>query len=830
MVPGQPGGSPGGTLVDEIHQQRVRAVHEKLRQRRRRVRFNVFFGIALFAALVVTGIVVKHFVDQHRIDKEVEDARADIAASTPGDLARAVQRLEANLGIEAGHPRTLGLLALARAYQAAMGLVAPEEAHAAVDAAGTRDEAPLSAGILAALEGDFDEARRAYEAIDDAAETPTELVSTAAWLQGIVALGRPYEEELTDAAHERIDGALAADPSWVPNRRILAALLARQGRFDEALAAVEAAREHAPNHIGLSVDEALYHALTYQHGEGVLQVTEIVLLSEGTPPREAAHARLARGVTLIHDGEVVEGVAALEACWATLPAWDNHGRDLVLQSLLTAGRVEKAEKLRAAANLGSQADAIFAAWHALLDGDAFGALARLEELPQGLPRVAHLQALALAEQRRWEEADKWVKFARAALPHRPDLAVAEARSRTQRGDAAALSNLEELAKAHPYTYRVWTGMAEALAAIDEPSDAQIKELLEAIDRATKREPAPAEALYLLGRHHEKEARKDPKAATAALDGYRKATVAAAGNARYAAAYGELLANEGQWEEADEVLRKAVALEQAPPGSFIALARVVILRAQSKRAPVPDEVETWLTEAGNRGGDPWALELEWARLQLARRTAESLSQAELRARRLLEQLPDHVEGRVIHALALKGQGRFDDARKTLTAGIGKTPARLDGSLHVALAMVDVADGKLRPAAKEALRGWGKLLKEPASAADLLLTAPFVAGVWLELDGSRTAISVAKGLTDQVPFSAEAWVFRGDTEFAAGENGCASASKAMEIDEELASAHALVGDCWRSKYKFDKAKAAYLQAAKLAKGTVAAGEYKKKAKRL
>ena len=64
----------------------------------------------------------------------------------------------------------------------------------------------------------------------------------------------------------------------------------------------------------------------------------------------------------------------------------------------------------------------------------------------------------------------------------------------------------------------------------------------------------------------------------------------------------------------------------------------------------------------------------------------------------------------------------------------------------------------------------------------------------------------------------------------DGGCTSATKALELDEELASAHALLGDCWKSRYKFDKAKAAYLKAAKLAKGTVAASEYQKKARRL
>lgn len=830
MMPG--GRAEGPSLVDEIHQQRVRAVVERKRDRRRRVVANVFFGIVLFIGLVAAGVVVKILVDRHRLDGGLATARTHLATSTPIDLEKAVIQLEHNLRVDPAHPPTLGMLALVRVHQAADALIDPEVAREAIDAAAAagRDEAPLASGILAAIEGDFDEARRAHEAVD--ADARIDLASPAAWLEGVVALGRPYEKQLGDAALARIDAALERDPEWVPNLRMAAALRARIGDLEDARARIEAARELAPAHVGLSVDEALYHALTHEHRAGVLEVTEVVLLTPGTPPRDAGYARLARGLALVDAGEDVEGVAQLEACWASLPKWDNHGRDLVLDALLSAGEVDKSKKLLAELNLGSQADAVFAAWQQLLDGDAKAALERLANLPQDLPRVAHLQALALVEQRRYEEAQQWVKFAGDALPHRPDLAVAAARLDVQRSDASALEKLQSLAEAHPQAYRVWTGLAEAHASVAEPSKSATKDKLEAIERATKDEPQPAAAWFLLGEHHRAAASKSPKAAPEAVQAYRKAADIAPEDAKYASVLGVYLAELGQWGEAETVLRRAIELEHVGHEPFMVLARTVIDRAEFRRAPIPAEVESWLAQAANLGGDPWALELEWARLQLARGTPESLPQAQLRAQRLLDAHPNHVQGRVIHGLALLQQGNLEGARKSLQAGIARAKNDDGGALLLAMARVELADGNERAAARVAHRGWLELLREPAAASELLQTAPFIARLWLRVDEPKMALQVVKGLTTAVPFSADAWVLQSNVQRDAELTpaACASAIEAAELDEKHAAAHALLGDCYASKGEIGKAKKAFLTAADLAKGTVDEREYRRRAQRL
>jgi tetratricopeptide (TPR) repeat protein len=828
MMPGTPGGrADGPSLVDEIHQQRVRAVVERKRQGRRRVGANIFFGIMLFIGLVAAGVVVKILVDRHRLDSGLSTARSHLATSTPLDFDKAVAQLENNLRIEPAHPPTLGMLALVRVHQVADGLIESDVADEAVQAASDagRDEAPLAAGILAGIAGDLDEARRAYEAVD--ADAQPELASPAAWLEGIGALARPYEKELTDAALARVEAALERDPEWVPNLRMAAALLARTGRFDDAVQRIEAARELAPSHVGLSVDEAVYHALTHQHRSGVLEVTEVVLLSAGTPPRDAGYARLARGIALIDEGEDVEGIEQLEACWATLPKWDNHGRDLVLDALLSAGEVKKSKALLEELQLGSQADAVFAAWQQLLDGDVKRALENLAELPQDLPRVAHLQALALVEQKRWDEAQRWVEFASEALPHRPDLAVASARLLAQRKDASAIEKLEELAKEHPHAYRVWTGLAEAHATVEEPSKSAIKAKLEAIERATKDEPQPSIAWHLLALHHRQRAEKTPKAALEAIEAYRKATEIAPEDASYSAELGLYLAGLGQWAPAEAELRRTIELEPVGHEPFLTLARTVIDRAQFRRGQVPAEVETWLAEAGKRGGDPWALELEWARLQLVRGTPESLAQAQLRAQRLMDHDADHPQARAIFVVSLVQQGQLDVARKVVQRNLAKF-----GELMLAMGRIELADGNERAGARWANRGWERLVKAKVPVSDLLLAAPFVTQTWLREDEPRLALQVVKELTVAAPMSGDAWVLQGETqkrtELEAA--ACASASKAVEVDEKLPTAHALLGDCFVWKGEMGKAKAAYASAADHAKGTVDESAYRRRAQRL
>jgi tetratricopeptide (TPR) repeat protein len=107
---------------------------------------------------------------------------------------------------------------------------------------------------------------------------------------------------------------------------------------------------------------------------------------------------------------------------------------------------------------------------------------------------------------------------------------------------------------------------------------------------------------------------------------------------------------------------------------------------------------------------------------------------------------------------------------------------------------------------------------------------VAGLWLDVDEPKRAVEVARGLTTAVPFNADAWVFQGELQRKADLDVCASAAKAVDLDEELAAAHALRGDCLAARRDMAKAKAAYAKAAELAAGTVEAADYQRRARRL
>lgn len=825
--------NPSGSLVDEIYEKRQRALADAIKVRRKRVRANILFGVVIFAVLIVAGLTVKYFVEQHRLTVGVEQAPSRIAVSTPASLDAAIARLEQNLEIESSHGPTLGLLAAVKTHQVALGLADLAEAQSAIEAAEEAGlpEAPLYTGMLAALEGDFDRARRAHDAVDPNVAGVV-LRNDAAWLEGLVAVGQPYDKALGDEARARLEAALALDPTWVPNRRLLGELLAREGKVDAALTLVETNREHAPDHLGLSVDEAVYHALKAEQLDGVTQLARQLLAREDTPPPDRARAGLALGISELHQGDYDDGVKTLREAWAALPRWDNQSRMLIIEALLSAGRLEAARELRDEQPLGSQADALFDAWTSLMEARGPEALKTLGALPQELPRVAHLTALGLVEEGRDDEAVRWVTYAQKTLPYRPDLDIAAARLKGRVGDGEGLARLQALSAAHPYAFRVWTGLGEALVAAPNPDEKRRERTIEVLERAVKRESAPAKASYLLAERQAELAAETPKIASDALEAYARATKLAPHSTLYKAKYGAYLGELGRAAQAKESLLDAMDDASLGPEPLIVLVRVVVVDAYRRQAPVPEMASAWLEEAAARGGDPWELELEWARFELARGTPTSLEQAVARATRLLEHAPRNIDGRAILAEALAKQREFSAARDTLRRGIARTLKKLDGPLYVAWAKVELADRNKRRAASLAYKGWRKMVREPRPAVELLATAPFVAGLWTDLGQPRAAGTVGRGLVARAPFSSEAWVLHGQVQLkddAVGP-GCEAADKAVELDEDYAPGWALRADCLLKLRKRDEARESLKTAVEKAKGTPAAALYKRRLKRL
>ncbi len=811
------------SLVDEIHREREQAVVEQRQGRRRTVRNRVLLVVALVVAALFVGYFGKRFFDTRRVERGLEAATPEIERSSAATLETALSVLESNLDIDPSHGPTLGRIAVVRTHQYVRGLVSREVVIAAVERAkdAGRPEGLLCEGMLAALAGDFDQARRAHEASEDS-EDPI-VAADAAWLQGVAALGHPYDVALETEAVKKLESALEVTPAWVPNLRVLASLHARRGTLDDALELTARARALAPGDVGLSIDEALFSALKAEELDGVLAVTEQLSDNDDVAGSDRSRLWVAEGLALLHQGELESGLQALESAWGAMQAWDNDGRMHVIEGLLAYGRLGRVESLRKELYLGSQADALFDAWFDLARGESQAALKRLEQLPQEMPRVAHLQALALTEEYRYEEALRWVEFARKRLPGRPDLEVAAARVATAMGNdaAAALEQLELLGKEHPWTYRVWTGLAQARLAVPEPDEAQTERALEALNRALEREFAPAEAAYLLAQHHAPRSFDDPAASGIALANFRRAAQTAPRSGLHRAAYGAYLGRLARAREAKAVLLELVDDERLGPEPLIELARVVTTDAKLRGTPVDEDVAGWLTTATQRGGDPWRIELEWARFELARRNPRALDRGRVRVEKVLEHDPRNVDARALHGTILLALGESRAAKATLREGIRRTLRVVDGRLYVVLARTELAAGQKRRAASIAYKGWRKMVREPLPVGALLETAPFVAGLWTDLGQPKAAGTVGRGLTFRAPVSPRAWVLRGEIQLADddAEAACSSADKAIELDARLPSGWGLRAECSMAQRKYDDAVSAWERAVELAEGTVA-----------
>ncbi|MBV1858948.1 MAG: hypothetical protein KUG77_11095, partial [Nannocystaceae bacterium] len=829
-------------LVEEIHnkqqhdadqesQRRRLVVRAAKAGRRAKVRNRVLALVAVVASLVAVAFGVKEFAENRRIEQGLAAAQEPLTASSVAKLEAARTVLGTNLDVAPGHPATLGRIALVVIHLHIRGAVDAEQARVALEnarAAG-RPEGALCEGMLAALEGDFDQARRAYEgALAD--EDPW-VRADAAWLQAVVALGHPYDVAMEDAAVAQLEASLQETPS-ASNLRALATLVARRGDLEVALSRTAEARALAPEDTGLSVDEAFFKVLKAESVVGVLEL--VGALEHTVRGPDVARLSITKGLAMLHEGEPSDGVEALSDAWRVLSPADNDARLHVLEGLLSYGQVDRVDALRKGVHLGSQADGVVDAWEALAQGRSQEALAALEAMPQTLPRVGHLQALALVEQHRHDEARSWVEFARQRLPDRPDLAVAAARVAIAADESqpAALEELEALADAHPWTYRVWTGLAEArLAALDaeSPDPESLKEAVAALERAIDHEAAPAEASFRLAKHYASRIFDEPEDAAVALKHFRVAAETPPKLGTYRATYGTFLVQLARAREAREVLMPLVDDVSLGPGPLLDLARASSTDASLRGTPVDEGVLGWLTEAATRGADPAQLELEWARYELARRNPQALQQARVRLETLVTTHPRNVEIRGLYATSLLALGEPRLAKVTVRDGIRRTLRTLDGRLYVVDARIELAGRQKRRAASLAYKGWRKMVREPNLPVGALLdTAPFVAGLWMELGQPKAAATVGRGLTLRAPVSPRAWVLRGGIELAGERPGaaCTSADRAVELDERLPSGWGLRGDCLTALGEYATAIRSYDRAVNLAEGTVAERALKRK----
>src|SRR5690606_7906724 len=112
------------------------------------------------------------------------------------------------------------------------------------------------------------------------------------------------------------------------------------------------------------------------------------------------------------------------------------------------------------------------------------------------------------------------------------------------------------------THRVWTALAEAHLASDDPKSART-----ALDRARRREASAAEAAVLLAELQAEQALEEPERAKDALAAHRLAVELNAHVPRYRAALGIYLAHLGELAEAEHVLREVVDMPGLDPNAL-----------------------------------------------------------------------------------------------------------------------------------------------------------------------------------------------------------------------------------------------------------------------
>jgi tetratricopeptide (TPR) repeat protein len=799
-------GPTGTDLVAELHHEHDESIRQLAQRKRAQRRRRVIFIITGVVLLVVAGVAAKLGFDAYRHARALEAAHEHLDKGTPEDLTAAAADLDRALGIRPQDEEGRALLALVRAHES---VISGDTAavHTALEGLDTapEPEAKLARGMTAALDGDLDAAATILGELD--AVDGKALRRGRAWLVATLALADPYDDEAVAKGIAALEATVDEDP-WAPGHRFLAALLARAGRMDDALARLTAAREKAASDLGIAADEAVLHALVAQHDDGVVEVTASLIDGAGLSDRARGRAVLARAIVHARRGE--DDAQKLRArAWELLPAWDRDSRDLAVTAAFLDGDVETGKKWLDTLDLGDDVVAIYSAWDELLQGDETGALERCAKLDQARPRVAYVQALALAEQQRWAEATPWIDRAETRLGNLVELRVARHRAAAHAGDPkAAIEALDDLADEYPHASRVFTGLGEAhLAQWTDHDKDPPEEATKVLKRALDKEARPAEAAYLLGTIYQHAATAKPSRAGKALEMFAKAVELREGEPRFRIAYGEYLATHGDETVARKVLRPLAEVEPSVGQPLVTLASLEILHARETGKKLPaEDIEAWLTKAVAGGASADSLVRARVSLALARDPGPVPAAVVAELSALLSANPKDIDSRVLHSETLLRVGDFDTARASLRFGIDKTLKVLDGRLYLAWARVERADKGDRLAASLAYKGWRKAEAEPRPPNELLRFAEETAEMWGDIDNTDVPRTIGQALTKRVPYRAAAWAFRAEAQARDGHGpeSCTSADKALELDEKLAASHAARAECYISRHEYPKAR--------------------------
>ena len=785
--------SGSGDLIGDIQRQNRRRILKRAAQ---------ITGLAL--ALLLAGFGVKHLADERDRDQVVARVESQSLQGTVVDLIGAIELAELGLQRHPDHVPLQEARGLMRAHLWAEFGVAKAEAEAAVDALQPSAAKTIGEGLLAFASGDIDSAASAQDVVLGE-EAPTFERVELDWLRGMVAAARAESNpDGLRATAELLGERVAAGEAGTSLRRVHAYLLLLSGQQAPALAMLAEAREQARSHYGLAADEALFNAHLHQELGGVASVADQLLAmpAEALSPRDRAHAALSRAVAHVAEGEPEDALRNLDDAWPNLAAWNMLARRLAVQTALDAGDTTRYQGWLDASAFTDDEKTVYRAWATLIRGDVMKALSLLEKAPQADPWVGLLQALALVEQNRWEEAKPWVERASKLLPGRHDIEVASARVELRLGDKAlALRRLEALAEQEAYAPRAFTGLGEAhlLQGGDgekdedgrDPKASRDKKAKRALEKALEREPVPAEAQYLLSGIWHRRRLNDPEAEKRSLDLLRTAADTNPHLPRYRVALASYLADLGYTKEALGMMDDLQG--EVGVGWAFTLRHVRLLI--ERRGPLDaDAIETLLKSAEEAGAEALALRKERARLDLRDGSKASLARAQSELEALTTQRPSDADAHVLLAMTLLKQFDRKAADAVCRRAAATVPEDDVGLLRLARANISARVGRTVQAAPMARSAWTAMLESTTrTTADLLETAEVTTRLWTRSKKDAVALRVARELTDRVAYHAEAWIIRARTELAANEAADAktSAQKALELDPNSPGAHEIHG---------------------------------------
>lgn len=803
------GSSRGGGLLEDLR-----------RQQRRRTLRRAAMMTGLGVALLSAGLGFKVLADRRNLNVAMDTAVLKVDSGTLADLETAARLLESEQDDDSTISAAVALL---RAHEFAEFGVQGEAAKTAVAQAPSGAARTVAEALLALGEGRVDDARaglpepRSAEAPGPGSLLEGWVAQEIAWLGAMVAVARLGEDPARlEEALSGLDRQIRAFPRAVSLKRARARLLIAMGRSEDGLQELERARDLSRSHLGLAADEAIYNAALHRELGGVASVAEQLIAMElqGVAPPDLAHARLARAVAHVWSGEAEDAAALLSAAWVGLPTWERNYRQLAIQTALEAGEGAMPLAWLPESGLPATEQAIYSAWGILLEGNVMLALETLEDLSQEHPWVGYLQALALVEQRRFEEAQPWIERVDVMLPGRVEVEVARARIDVQLGDPQrALRRLRALAEEEPYAPRAYTGLGEAyLQQTGQARDWVAAK--RALTKAIEREPVPAEAMLLLARVWHEKRTGDPLAERKALDLLEDAAKTNPHLPRYRIELALYRAELG-YDHAALTLLRELASERALTWAV----PLALVRLELDASAGAFDASPYLTQAATLGADARTLERERARGLLLQATKASLAQAESKLLALLQGDETDVDTRVLYALTRARQNDRKSAKSIVMRGFSVSPEAQHGRLHYALAEIQARFGQRDRAAPRARRAWIQMREEQRPATELLDVAELTTSLWTREGEDRVALAVARELTSRMSYHHEAWTIRARTELAAGESGAArtSSERAIELEPNHAEAHFIRAHCLIRFGHKEQAKAAYARAIELARGT-------------